>query len=474
MKFKLIILILLTAALAFMLTACADIEHMYYSVKFDTGDSSAPMVKAVEEGDKIKKPEDPTKSGYVFIGWYNGDTLWDFDNGTVTSDMTLTAKFEKDTLKVTFKNDDSTTIVVVSSGGTISTPEAPQKANHDFLGWYNGTKQWNFDTDTVTEDITLTAIWSKIPSYTVIFNTNGGSPISAQTVYRDSKLTQPAITTKQGHHFEYWYLDSEDDIWNFTKDTVTSDIVLNAKWIPYATYTVTFDSNGGSSIAPQYITEGQIATVPATPTQEHSVFNGWYLYKNGILSDTVWDFSTPITDDITLMADWSAAPTHTVSFNLGILSNLIPSYSVENQYIINGEKANEPIAPSISAQLHEYRFDGWYIDDTKWNFATDTISSDITLTAKMTKIHKVEVIIGKDGYGNSLDPNVDRTYYIADGETLPIIPTPLYPIEENRDKYDFEGWYGYGNVLWDFNTPITSNTVIYGMWVPTLPEHIIG
>lgn len=73
-------------------------EIQYYTVTFDTdgGNEIAPV--QVKEGDKVTMPEPPKKSSmeaeYEFIGWYYGETEWDFENGTVTQDMVLTAKWK--------------------------------------------------------------------------------------------------------------------------------------------------------------------------------------------------------------------------------------------------------------------------------------------------------------------------------------------------------------------------------------------
>ena len=70
----------------------------YYTVTFDTdGDSEVAPIQ-VKEGEKAARPEDPDKSSkdceYEFIGWYYGETEWDFDNGIITQNITLTAKWK--------------------------------------------------------------------------------------------------------------------------------------------------------------------------------------------------------------------------------------------------------------------------------------------------------------------------------------------------------------------------------------------
>ena len=73
-------------------------EIQYYTVRFDTDGGSDVAPVQVQEGGKVAMPENPKKSSmeaeYEFIGWYYGETEWDFENGTVTQDMVLTAKWK--------------------------------------------------------------------------------------------------------------------------------------------------------------------------------------------------------------------------------------------------------------------------------------------------------------------------------------------------------------------------------------------
>ena len=74
-------------------------EIEYCTVQFDTDGGSEVEPMQAKAGEKITKPEDPQKSSkdaeYEFIGWYNGETEWDFEKDTVTENMVLTAKWEK-------------------------------------------------------------------------------------------------------------------------------------------------------------------------------------------------------------------------------------------------------------------------------------------------------------------------------------------------------------------------------------------
>ena len=82
-----------------------------------------------------------------------------------------------------------------------------------------------------------------------------------------------------------------------------NDSVLEAA----AKYTVTFNANGGSEVAPQVVESGNAATKPTDPTKDGWVFAGWYTSADGgkTLTDTAYDFDTPVAGDITLYAAWN-------------------------------------------------------------------------------------------------------------------------------------------------------------------------
>ena len=139
----------------------------------------------------------------------------------------------------------------------------------------------------------------------VTFNTNGAEPVpEAQTIISGEKVTQPWQTiTKSGYAFMGWYREEGlINQWNFSNDTVSSDITLYAKWTPL--YTVTFNANGGTPVPSiQNIIEGGKATEPyQTITKTGYPFGGWYKEEELI---NQWNFNTDtVGSDITLYAKW--------------------------------------------------------------------------------------------------------------------------------------------------------------------------
>ena len=166
-------------------------------------------------------------------------------------------------------------------------------------------------------------------------------------------------------------------------------------------YTVSFNSNGGTEVKSQKVESGKKATKPANPTKqaiatETYAFENWYTSTdNGTtLSDTAFDFNTPITKDITLYAKWAVnAVTHTVSFDTKGGSD------VASQTIVHGNKATKPADPTkTETKTEAFVFAGWYtstdggttLSETAFDFDT-AITDNISLYAKWN-VYTIEYI----------------------------------------------------------------------------------
>ncbi len=226
----------------------------------------------------------------------------------------------------------------------------------------------------------------------VTFSTGNGLKDIVIKVEKDNGVLRPADPVKEGYTFEGWYYDGVK--FDFSTP-VTKDMTITAIWsennnaeLPgpgtVLTYTVKFDSNGGSEVASQTVEENDTLTEPTNPTRSGYTFAGWYL------GETKFDFTTKITANITLVAKWtkveekentSSSTTnketvtkYTVKFNYGY-SNKVTSKSVEK-----GKTVSKPSNPTRSG----YTFLGWYYNGEKFDFSTK-ITKSITLTAKWEK-----------------------------------------------------------------------------------------
>lgn len=124
-------------------------------------DGTTVKTDNVFAGDKVTAPS-VSKVGYVLDGWYNGDTKYSFSS-PVTSDLTLTAKWEAETYTVTFDANGGSAVedVTVSYGGVVEEPTTTWEG-YAFLGWYTEDGELYDFAAPVTGDLTLTAKWNEV------------------------------------------------------------------------------------------------------------------------------------------------------------------------------------------------------------------------------------------------------------------------------------------------------------------------
>jgi len=301
----------------------------YYKVSFDSKGGTAVSDVFLEAGSLIDRPERPTKTGYVFGGWYKEESLtneWNTYSDKVESDTTLFAKWYIRTYPVYFNSNGGTPInpKTTNENTIITAPTAPKRTGYTFVGWYkeNGTTPWNFSTDKVTANTTLYAKWT-INRYTVNFNSNGGSKVNPKTTNYNTIITAPTAPKRIGYTFVGWYKDSSGKIpWNFSTDKVTGNTTLYAKWT-INRYTVNFNSNGGSKVNPKTTNYNTIITAPTAPKRTGYTFVGWYKDSSG---KTPWNFSKDkVTAKTTLYAKWVVTPAVPKS----ILVNKLSSKSIK-------------------------------------------------------------------------------------------------------------------------------------------------
>ena len=189
---------------------------------------------------------------------------------------------------VTYKDGDSEYAKQVLPSGTLATrPDAPAATPGCTFGGWNkadGTA-WDYASDKVTDNITLYAKWAA-NTYTITFDTAGGSEIAPITQDYGTVITAPEAPTREGYTFTGW--DRE-----IPTTMPAENMTVTAQW-KINRYTITFDTNGGSEIAPITQEYGTHITAPADPTREGYTFIGW---------DTEIPTTMP-AENITLKARW--------------------------------------------------------------------------------------------------------------------------------------------------------------------------
>ncbi len=434
-----------------------------WNVTFDTGKSpnkTAPV--QVLPGAVVPKPDDPTwDDKHSFVGWFKEDTHkipWNFDDYKINSDVTIYAKW-LDPYTVTFKsNGKEVSSETVAAGGKVNEPNPPTGVDgYRFDGWFKETDfktAWKFETDTVTENITLYAKWQK--TYTVTFNgPDGKTEPPAQTADEGSKVDPPKISDRTGYRLDGWFKEKDfKTAWKFETDTVTENITLYAKW--QKTYTVTFDSKGGEPEPPvQTVDEGKPAKPPLAPTKKDFDFSGWYK-EDACLNS--WDFAYKINADVTLYAGWTKTPP-TVKFHANGGTFASGGDTTEVKTDTEGKPTEFPADPSRTG----YTFAGWYTEAEGGRLVTasTTFTESATVYAHWTV---------------AITPSKPRTYTItfnANGGGSNVTLTTgtdgklaALPDAPSRTGYTFDGWYTApsGGTQITKDTVFQGHTTVYAHW----------
>ena len=279
------------------------LEIKTYTVKFDAQGGSKVEEAKVTEEEKVSEPT-TTRDGYTLDGWYLDNAKYDFST-PVTKNITLKAKWiENGKINVNFMVDDKVyKTSPVKENTKVSKPTNPTKKGYKFVEWQLGGVAFDFDTK-ITSETTLTAVFEEAKSYTVSFNSDGGSKVASQDVEAGNKATKPTDPTKKGYVFKEWQLNGKT--YDFTT-TVEDDLALKAIWEKEENkYTVKFDTQGGNKVDDQTVVEGGKASKPSDPEKAGYKFVEW------LLNGDTYDFNTPVTKNITITAFYekvTATPT---------------------------------------------------------------------------------------------------------------------------------------------------------------------
>jgi len=367
----------------------AEFSANVYDVRFfDEDGQQIGDIQQIEYNQCAKAPDDLTKEGHTFKGWYDGTQILsksEVNDGQVIKAMDYTAVFKINNYVVTFMANGTAEKKHVAFNSLIPELETPTRQGHDFAGWLTDEgEQWNFATDSMpASNIALNASWD-IRKYTVTFyEQNGEIPIGApQTVNWGGAVvieTAPAIT---GYAFDQWVLSGSDASETDSLACVKENINAVACYTKNK-YSVTFIDDQGQVIGTDSVCDGGSATAPNVPEKQGYTFIGW---------DNSFDNVTGNT----MVAAQYTANTYTVRF----LDN--DGSELSTQTVNWNTAATAPADP----QREGYTFTGW---DT----AFDNVTSDITVTAQYERILALANSVGNDELEN--DVSTSTSYDIESG-----------------------------------------------------------
>ena len=441
-------------------------ETVTHTVTFDTGDGTPVDPQTVNHGEQAIDPGTPTRDGYAFTGWLLDGEPYDFTT-PVTGDVTLVAGWKETpdptpvthTVTLDAGNGSQPVRVMVVDGEPVGRPADPTRDGYAFKGWTLDGQPYDF-AQPVTGDITLTAQWQKPAEYTVTFDTQGGTPVASQTVTENGTVTRPADPTRDGYTFKGWTLDGQP--YDFGTP-VTGNLTLTAVWeenTPPAPvmHKVTVKPNNGSNPTVYEVEDGQPFTQPADPTRDGYTFNGW------TLDGEPYDFSQPVTGDITLEAQWEksetpAPVTHTVKFRTNGGSS-IPMQTVED-----GRTVGRPTDPTRPG----HTFAGWLLDGRPYDFSTP-VTGDIILDAAWEETPASDPLSGvtatvDDEPLDGFDPTKDGEYHVDADADVRLSGLPEGWTATRRDTET-----GFAFTLTDGERTVTYTFVTDGAGEPEEPE----
>ena len=337
-------------------------EINQYTITFDTngGSEIAPITQ--DYGTEITAPDNPTRKGYTFKGWDK-----EIPETMPAENITVKAQWEINQYTITFDTNGGSEIAPITQdyGTEITAPDNPTRKGYTFKGWDKEIPE-----TMPAENITVKAQW-EINQYTITFDTNGGSEIAPITQDYGTEITAPDNPTRKGYTFKGW--DKE-----IPKTMPAENITLKAQW-KINQYTITFDTNGGSEIAPITQDYGTEITAPDNPTRKGYTFKGW-------------DKEIPKTmpaENITLKAQWKINQ-YTITFDTNGGSEIAP---ITQDY---GTEITAPDKPTRKG----YTFKGWDKE------IPETMPAEnITITARWKDTEKPtgEIIIGTNKWNEFLN-----------------------------------------------------------------------
>lgn len=195
-------------------TCQVTVSEKYFEVLFDMVGGNAILKQTVKRNTYIQKPENPTKTGHTFLGWFKEAACmhpWDFNNDVMTENITLHANWIRNFYNITF----------ISMGGSLvssayaqydtllAMPRNPARYGYIFSGWYNepeGINAWNFGSDKVTGNITLYAKWLSSTKYTISATPNRSyyGTVSGSGSYNGGMTVTLTAKPKSAYRFVRW------------------------------------------------------------------------------------------------------------------------------------------------------------------------------------------------------------------------------------------------------------------------------
>ena len=381
-----------------------------YTITFNTDGGTEIASKTQNYGTDIAAPADPTKTGYTFVKWDRA-----IPATMPAEDVTITAQWKINQYTITFFDTDGVTEILAITqdyGTAITAPADPTKTGYTFAGWDRA-----IPATMPAENVTITAKWT-VNQYTITLMVDGTEQITIRDDYGADISQYIGAINKEGYDFIGW---AKEDGTLFTQTTMPAEnLVLHACWGIKNQYTITFDTDGGTEIAPIIADYGTPIAAPADPTKIGYTFAGW-------------DKDIPVTmpaENVTITAKWTINQ-YTIAFDTDGGSYIAPITQDYNTAV------TAPENPSKTG----YTFAGWDMA-----IPATMPAENVTIKAQWT-INQYTITFDTDG-GSTIE-SITQDY----GTDI------IAPAAPTKEGYVFDGW--------DKNIPATmpaENLYIKAKW----------
>lgn len=433
------VLLLSAAAMAILFGACSNNDPgkqetgETYTVMFNYNYDGAPssLIRQVQGGTAVAEPDEPERDGYGFDDWFTDKNCTDgneYDfSSLVTGNMILYAGWTSTSATVTFNYNyvgaPAMTTQTVDIGEKVEVPAEPVRKRYDFTGWYIDaacTQENKFDFNTAVDgSLTLYAGWLQTEAI-ITFNYNYPDAPEAdmQELEIGNKIEEPDEPLREGYDFIGWFTDADAETKYDFNSTPAGDITLYAGWATRV-LTVTFDPNytGAAAIDPVKVEYGKVIDEPEISRDGYICI--WQL------DGKEYNFDTPVTEDITLVASWQSQSSDSFTATFYYNYNGATSQVYASQTVAKYGKPSRPENP----QRDGYYFVGWYKDAActeEFDFDERLVSASVSAYALWYKDYVFEAEYTnfynedgspKPGFGYSVNLNGTDVIQKDDGST---------------------------------------------------------
>lgn len=329
-----------------------------YTVTFMDGEKVLKAYTNVQHGDTVTAPEVPKKDGKTF-------SKWDKDFSKVTSDLTINAVYDVNTVTVTFKDGEKVLETqTVEYEAAATAPDTARLSPPEGMHF----AKWDKDFSKVTEDIEVSAVY-ELNVYTVTFK-NGETTLKTEMVKHGSAATPPNVYDTATKKFVGW---------DKSFDNVTSDRIVNAEW-ETKKFTLTFINFDGRSVYTAEVEYGasidshfETADSAATETYDEAIleYDGWYKADGKRIDEL----------DLPKMP----AQNLTLTLKLSLTASAIGDFTVNTPAdftFTENNSAKFTVTPNEGTTLHEgvtYKYIWTINKDTVIYKTEETAESSLTL-----------------------------------------------------------------------------------------------